>query len=98
MLKAAKNIVGRQLKQVRNARQLSQAALALLCQKTGWNMTREIIARIEGRVRCVTDMELLLLAELLGVKVQELLPSESTWLQERHLLLALDTPTDQTSL
>lgn len=89
MLKAKKNIIGPQLRELRNARKLSQAAFAALCQQTGWGMTREIIARIEGQVRCVTDIELCLLAEILSVGVEKLLPAPAIWRQEHALRAAV---------
>lgn len=75
MRKAIKNIVGMQLQAVRVSRGFSQADLAAICQRKGWNLTREIVARIEIGVRCVTDFELLLLADCLEIGVPELLPS-----------------------
>jgi hypothetical protein len=47
-------------------------------------MTRDIVARIEARIRCVTDYELLLLSEMLGIPVPELLPADEHWQNERQ--------------
>lgn len=79
MRKAIKNIVGAQVQKVRIGRGLSQEDLAATCQRKGWQITREIVARIETGVRCVTDFELILLTECLGVDVSELLPSTRDW-------------------
>ena len=66
------NIVGAQVRRLRSERGLSQPALAAKCQRLGWDIGRDIIARIEGRVRLVTDSELLFLARALDVPLEEL--------------------------
>lgn len=53
---------------------LSQAQLAARCQVAGWDVSRDIIARVELQIRWVGDFELLHLARALRVKVTELLP------------------------
>lgn len=77
-----KNLVGPQLSQLRNQAGLSQAALAAKCQRMGWDISRGIVAGIEGRVRCVTEWELLLLARALGVPLEALLPRPGAELQK----------------
>jgi len=42
----------------------------------GWDVGRDIIARIETRVRLVTDAEILFLAKALRVSVVELFPTQ----------------------
>ena len=70
--KEPKNIVGLQVVRLRNELELSQAGLAAKCQRMGWDVSRGIIAGIEGRVRCVTDREFVLLAHVFGVSLEEL--------------------------
>lgn len=70
-----RNIVGPQLHRLRNARGWSQTQLAAKCQLSGWGVSRGIIAAIEGRVRWVGDFELVMLARVLKVDVQALLPA-----------------------
>jgi transcriptional regulator with XRE-family HTH domain len=53
---------------------LSQPAFAAKCQRAGWDISRDIVARIEGGVRCVEDREILRLAEALECSVQDLFP------------------------
>jgi transcriptional regulator with XRE-family HTH domain len=84
MHKAPKNTVGRQLQKIRLERKLTQAKFATLCRQKGWNLTREIVARIEGGVRCVADFELMLLSEILKVPVIGLLPSPRQWKKQRR--------------
>lgn len=75
--KAAKkpqNIIGPQVARVRYQQGLSQTELAAKCQLAGWDASRGIIAGIEGQVRCVTDSEFVLLAQVFGVSLESLLP------------------------
>jgi hypothetical protein len=44
---------------------LSQAALAAVCQRVGWDIDRNTIAKIEGRMRWVGDFELVYLMKVL---------------------------------
>ncbi len=69
-----KNLVGPQVSKLRYQRGLSQSGLAAKCQRMGWAISRGIVAGIEGQVRCVTDLELALLARVLGTSLDELLP------------------------
>jgi transcriptional regulator with XRE-family HTH domain len=68
------NIVGNQIRQIRSKQGLSQPQLAAKCQRIGWDIGRDIIARIEAEVRLVTDSELLFLARALNVEVVSLFP------------------------
>jgi transcriptional regulator with XRE-family HTH domain len=67
------NLIGKQLSKLRNAENISQAELAARCQRLGWDLSRDVLARIEGGIRGVSDKELVLLCFALKVTVQELL-------------------------
>ena len=69
-----KNICGPQVARLRNQLGLSQSDFAVKCQLAGWDISRDIVARIEGGVRWVGDFELLELAKILGVEVKDLFP------------------------
>ena len=69
-----KNAVGPKLMRLRNRLGLSQAQFAAKCQLAGWDVSRDIVARIELQIRCVTDFELMNLASVLRVPVEALLP------------------------
>jgi len=71
-----KNIVGPQVRRFRSQRGWSQSALAAKCQMAGWDISRGIVAAIEGRVRWVGDFELMLLAKVLRVNSADLLPKQ----------------------
>jgi transcriptional regulator with XRE-family HTH domain len=70
------NIVGAQIRRLRCEQGLSQPALAAKCQRLGWDIGRDIIARIEAQTRLVTDSELVFLARSLGVPLHSLFPRE----------------------
>ena len=69
----AKNVVGPQVRRLRNKMELSQAELAAACQRGGWDISRDTIAKIEGSVRWVGDFEVLSLAKVLRVSPNHLL-------------------------
>jgi transcriptional regulator with XRE-family HTH domain len=67
-----KNIVGPQVRRLRVAAGLSQAALAAACQRFGWDIDRNTIAKIEGRLRWVGDFELVYLAKAFKCQIEHL--------------------------
>lgn len=71
---APRNIVGPQIAALRNQLGWSQSKLAAVCQLGGWDVSRGVIARVEGQVKWVCDTELLHLAKALKVGVPELFP------------------------
>jgi transcriptional regulator with XRE-family HTH domain len=73
-MKNRKNIVGPNVRKLRNNQDISQEKLAAKCQLIGWDISREGIAKIESQVRCVSDMELLKLAKALRVHFSVLFP------------------------
>ena len=68
-----KNICGDRLREARVVRRLRQEDLAARIQLKGVNMERDSISRIEIGTRFVSDFELKIFAEVLGVSVQWLL-------------------------
>jgi transcriptional regulator with XRE-family HTH domain len=75
-MEAPRNIVGPQVMRLRNTRGWSQEQMAAACQLKGWDVSRGVIARIEGGVRWVADFELLELAAILQVPVPDLYPAD----------------------
>lgn len=67
------NIVGPAVRRLRVERKMSQPELAAYCQRAGWDISRDIVARIEGGTRLVRDIDLVKLAAILGVSPNELL-------------------------
>ena len=70
------NLVGWQVRRLRLQQRLSQPALATRCQLVGYDLSRESLAKIEGRIRTVTDAEVVLLAQALCVPFALLYPPE----------------------
>jgi len=72
-MKIPRNLIGPRLRELREARALTQPMFAAKCNLLGWNLSRETLAKIEIQVRWISDCELLCLARALGVAVEELL-------------------------
>jgi len=69
-----RNLVGPQVRRLRCDAKLSQPALAGICQRLGWDIGRDAVAKIEGRSRWVADSELVFLARALKCPLIELFP------------------------
>ncbi len=68
-----KNVISKQLKLARVKQGLSQAQLAAKMQTLGVSLDQQMISRIEGNLRMVTDYELACFSVALHVPPQELL-------------------------
>src|ERR1035438_7610809 len=84
-VKNPRNIVGPVVRELREKRGLTQAALATKLNLADWDVSRDIIARIEGQVRWVADVEILKLAAGLGIDGPELLRLAASKRQKRLL-------------
>lgn len=62
---------------IRANKGMSQSDLATVCQLAGWDVSRGVIARIEGGVRWIADFELIELAKALKVSIPELYPADA---------------------
>ena len=74
-MKQPRNIVGPQIRALREKRGLTQPMLAAKCHLLGWDLSRETLAKIESQFRWVADAVLLCLAKSLRVPIELLLPS-----------------------
>ena len=68
------NVVGPRIRHFRMERGWSQPAMVAKCQLSGWDVSRESLAKIESRLRSVTDVEVLKLAKILDVPFASLFP------------------------
>lgn len=68
------NVVGPQIRRLRDTRDWSQEVLAARCGRLGWDLSRGTLAKVESGFRCVTDGELVTLARALRVSLDELYP------------------------
>ncbi len=69
------NIIGGQLRLLRYQKGFTQNELAAKCCLAGFDVSRGTLAKIEAKMRCVNDKELLMLAKAIGVTVDKLYPS-----------------------
>jgi hypothetical protein len=67
------------------AHEWSQAQFAARCQLAGWDVSRGIVAAIEGRVRWVGDFEVSVLAHVLGTSIVSLYPEKIDWREFKDL-------------
>ena len=66
------NIIGPQIRRLRELNNMTQEELAAQCNLLGWNLSRSTLAKIESQVRRVTDTEVALFARVLNVEISEL--------------------------
>ncbi|MDQ0885004.1 transcriptional regulator with XRE-family HTH domain [Paenibacillus sp. V4I9] len=67
-----RNITGLSIKYYRKLRQLTQDELAAKLNVIGINIDRPMISRIECQSREITDIEIIAIAKILNVSVEEL--------------------------
>jgi len=70
-----RNMVGPQVRYLRNHRGLSQPKLVEVLQRSGWDISRDTLAKIERQSRWVSDFEVVFLAEVLKVALLDLFPA-----------------------
>ena len=66
------NIIGKNVRQNRESNGLTQDQLAAKCNLLQWNISRGTLAKIEAKVRRVTDIEVKLLAQALNISIGDL--------------------------
>lgn len=71
--KKSKNVIGPQVRRLRDKAGLSQSELAAACQRIGWDVSRDTIAKIESGARWVGDFEVIYLAKVFKSSPNELL-------------------------
>lgn len=74
--KGRKNLCGDRVREARARNKITQADLAARLQVAGVIMERDSVSRIEIGTRFVTDYELSVLSDVLGVSVEWLLMRE----------------------
>lgn len=72
-----RNSIGPQLRRLRTERNLTQDALAGKLQRAGLDMDRTAVAKIEAQLRSVFDFELAMIARVLGVGTDALMPANA---------------------
>jgi transcriptional regulator with XRE-family HTH domain len=79
----AKNVVGPQIRRLRNAANLTQEQFSARCGVLGWRLSRSTLAKIEARVRCVSDAELFVLAKALRKEIDQLYSADRSAILEQ---------------
>lgn len=70
------NAIGHKIKKHREQQDLTQEELAARCNVVGWDISRSTLAKIEAKVRRITDIEIIQIAKALRVPISELFDSE----------------------
>ena len=70
-----KNVVGRAVGRLRNARGWFQGKLAEELQKAGWDIGRSEVSKIEMRIREVKDWQMMLLVRILDAPHEAFYPT-----------------------
>lgn len=70
------NVVGPEIRKARKKLGMTQDNFAAHCQLAGLDISRSTLGQIEARLRYVSDEELIVLASLLDVSVNQLYPEE----------------------
>jgi len=66
------NIVGKNVRTIREKKGLTQEQLVAKCNLLDWNISRGTLAKVESNVRRVTDQEVKYLAQALNIEIIEL--------------------------
>lgn len=70
------NAIGKNIKRIRERKQLTQEQLAARLSTLGWEVDRFLVSKIERGERQITDMQVILIADALQVKLKELFGRE----------------------
>lgn len=68
-----KNICGANIERIRKALGMKQSTLVSKMQLMGVDINPSSLSKLEGQIRCATDIELKAISQILGVSVEELL-------------------------
>ncbi len=67
-----KNICGANIERIRKAQGMKQATLVSKMQLLGVDINPSSFSKLEGQVRAATDVEVKVIAKILGVTMEEL--------------------------
>ena len=68
------NAVGEKIRALRLQHKMTQKQLVLQCRSRGLNLSRGTLAKIEARIRLITDCELFIIAKVLNEPMGDLFP------------------------
>jgi transcriptional regulator with XRE-family HTH domain len=70
------NVVGGQVRKLRERKGWSQEKFAVKLQLAGWDTSQDSVSRLENQVRRVSDLELFVIVEVLNCKFTDLFPPD----------------------
>jgi transcriptional regulator with XRE-family HTH domain len=70
------NVVGSQVRKLRERKGWNQNQLTVKLQLAGWDTSQGSLSRLENGERRVPDLELFVLADVLDVKLDDLFPKD----------------------
>ena len=82
---SSQNIVGPQIRRLRSQKGWTQEEFAARCTVRGLELSRTTLSKIEAQLRCVTDDELVIIAEAIGIPLQGLFPSREAPSKKRQI-------------
>jgi len=68
----SENLIGQNVVLLRRRRKMKQTAMLAQLQVRGIDISQSALSALEGQTRKVTDKEMLALADILGVSLEEL--------------------------
>ena len=71
-----KNICGANIERIRKERGIKQATLVAKMQLAGVDINPSSLSKLEGQIRVASDIELKVIAQILGVTMEELVKTE----------------------
>jgi transcriptional regulator with XRE-family HTH domain len=75
-LKRPLNLIGPQVRKLRDAKGWTQEQLAQRLQRIGWDVSRISVSKLEAQIRRVPDGEVLFVARVLKTRTDELFPKQ----------------------
>ena len=72
------HLIGNTIRKLREEQGLTQDQFAARCNLIGWDISRGTLAKIESKVRRITDIEVALLAQALNRPIESLFDSSPT--------------------
>jgi len=70
------NIIGAQVRKLREQKGWTQDKFAVKLQLAGWDTSQDSVSRLETQDRRITDLELFVLADVLDAKLEDLYPKD----------------------
>ncbi len=71
-----RNLIGSRVEEIRKRNGMKQKELLAQLQVNGIDMNASGLSKLEGQLRAVTDIELVALADVLGVSINDLVKKD----------------------